>query len=233
MLEEQKSRLRQYSISSPDDNDNITNDRCPEYALSWDYTNNKPHWPLGHDYYLGNGKNVTDNIELRQILSEKMARGTLPKRLVFCDLDGVLTDFEQGVRNKFKKDPSQFTNQGIMWGLINKSSDFFETLPWMPRGRELWEAIKQYDPIILTGVPRSKKAAEQKRKWCARELGENIHVITCDTKDKPKFCIKGALLIDDRSVNMMEWRDREGFFLLYDEAYLDVIIENINDYFDN
>ena len=224
-----QGRLRQYSISNSDDDNNISNDRCPEYALSWDYMSNKPHWPLGHDYFLGNGKNVTDNIELRQILSEKMMRGTLSKKIIFCDLDGVLADFEQGVINKFHKSPDEM-NSGLLWGLINKSDDFFETLPWMPRGRELWEAIKEYDPIILTGIPRSKKAAEQKRKWCARELGLNVHVITCSTKEKTRFCIKDALLIDDRTDNLKVWNEKGGHFIHYNETLTDTVIERINEY---
>lgn len=224
--------LRQYTISNLHDSDNIKNDRCPEYALNWDHGSNIHHWRPGHDYFLGNGKDITDNQELRQILSEKLARGTLPNKILFCDLDGVLADFEQGVMNRFKKMPDQLT-PGIMWGVINKSKTFFETLPWMPRGRELWESIKQYDPIILTGVPRSATAAQQKRKWCARELGPDVHVITCSTKDKSDFCITDAVLIDDRTDNIHAWNSKGGKFIHYDEEFLDKIIERIHTHMEN
>jgi len=219
--------LRQYSISCEGDSHNLHNKRCPAYALNWDHTSNYPHWQDGHDYFLGNGENITDNLELRQILSEKLLRGTLTSKIIFCDLDGVLADFEQGVINCFKKRPDQL-QPGTMWGVINKSHTFFETLPWMPRGRELWEQIKQYDPIILTGIPRSSTAAEQKRRWCATELGPDVHVITCSTKDKPNFCIKNAVLIDDRSDNSIDWNIKGGKFLLYDEEFTDKIIERIH-----
>jgi 5'(3')-deoxyribonucleotidase len=221
------SNLRQYSISTEDDSANVTNHRCPEYALNWDHNSNSRHWRQGHDYFLGNGENITDNIELRQILSEKLARGTLPSKIIFCDLDGVLADFEQGVVNRFKKRPDEL-KPGTMWGVINKSNTFFETLPWMPRGRELWEQIKQYDPIILTGIPRGSKAAEQKRRWCATELGPDIHVITCYTKDKPEFCVRNSILIDDRSDNLKEWNSKGGKFILYDEEFTDKVIERIH-----
>lgn len=217
---------RQYSISTPHDSENVHNNRCPEYALNWDHTNNKHHWTLGHDYFLGNGKNITDHPQLRQILSEKLARGTLPSKIVFCDLDGVLADFEKGVINRFQKRPNEL-QPGTMWGVINKSNTFFETLPWMPRGRELWDKIKHYDPIILTGIPRSIKAAEQKRRWCAQELGPDIHVITCSTKDKPKYCVTNAVLIDDRPDNLNEWNLKGGKFILYDEEFTDKIVERI------
>jgi len=220
-------KLRQYSISSEHDLDNTLNQRCPEYALNWKHSSNLHYWRPGHDYFLGNGKNISDNLELRQILSEKLARGTLHNKIIFCDLDGVLADFEQAVVNRFNKRPDQL-KPGIMWGVINKSNTFFDALPWMPRGRELWEAIRQYDPIILTGIPRSTSAAEQKRKWCARELGPDIHVITCSTKDKPEFCIENAVLIDDRTHNLNAWNSKGGKFLLYDEELTDKIIEKIH-----
>jgi 5'(3')-deoxyribonucleotidase len=222
-----KQRMRQYSISTNHDSENIHNYRCPEYALNWDHKNNKHHWTSGHDYFLGNGKNITDNLELRQILSEKLARGTLPSKIVFCDLDGVLADFEQGVVNRFHKRPDEL-QPGVMWGVINKSNTFFETLPWMPRGRELWEQIKQYDPIILTGIPRNTKAAEQKRRWCARELGSDIQVITCSTKNKPQYCITDAVLIDDGSDNLNEWQLKGGKFILYDEEFTDKVVDKIH-----
>lgn len=222
-----KSNFRQYSISTFHDSDNIKNQRCPEYALNWDHISNQHHWQSGHDYFLGNGENVTDNLLIRQILSEKLARGTLPSKIVFCDLDGVLADFEQGVINRFKKRPDQLQS-GLMWGVINKSNTFFETLPWMPRGRELWEQIKQYDPIILTGIPRSSTAAEQKRRWCAKELGPDIHVITCSTKDKPEFCVINSVLIDDRPDNLNNWNAKGGKFILYNEELTDKVIERIH-----
>jgi len=205
-----KMILRQYSVSNDNDFDNIENDRCPEYAVSWGHKSNQNYWHPGHDYFLGNGKNITDNLVIRKILSEKLTRGTLHNKILFCDLDGVLANFDKSV--------------------INKSNTFFETLPWMPRGRELWEEIKKYDPIILTCISESKSslADEQKRKLCVRELGPEIHIITCATKDKPKFCIKNSLLIDDRSDILTDWNDNGGKFILYDEEFIDKIVERIH-----
>jgi hypothetical protein len=221
--------VRQYTLSSLQDSSNLDNKRCPEYALNWSHEDNQRHWPPEHDYFMGSGQGIIDNIELRKILSEKLSRGTLSKKIIFCDLDGVLANFEQGVINRFKKPPHQI-KPAIMWGVINKSNTFFDTLPWMPRGRDLWEGIKKYDPIILTGIPRSSSAAEQKRRWCARELGPDVHVITCATKEKPDFCISKSILIDDRTDNLNAWNLKGGRFILYDEEFTDDIIERINKY---
>lgn len=38
----------------------------------------------------------------------------------------------------------------------------------------------------------------QQRKWCKRELGEDVPVITCMSRDKHTYCRPGNVLIDDR-----------------------------------
>ena len=232
--ESKTTNYRNYSITSENDYEHTMNGRAPHYALNWSHNDHKKHWPEGHDYFMGNGKNINDGtIHLREILSNKLTTGIeCSKYIVFCDLDGVLADFEQGVKNKFKKNIDEI-KPGVMWGVINKSNTFFETLPWMPKGRELWEQIKQYHPIILTGVPHgSATAVEQKIRWCQRELGEDIQVITCATKDKPKYCLSNSILIDDRPDNLKAWNDKGGKFILYDEDYLDDIVERINRHFE-
>ena len=173
-----------------------------------------------------------ETLKLREILSARLAKGLLTKSIIFCDLDGVLADFEQGVLNKFNKYPDQISSS-ILWSTINKSKTFFENLPWMPKGPQLWSRIKQYNPIILTGIPRgSKSAVEQKIKWCQRELGADIQVITCQTKDKPNYCLTGSILIDDRLDNIQVWHEKGGKFILYREECLDDILERIDRHMD-
>lgn len=223
-----RQNYRSYSIADEEDYEHIKNGRCPSYALVWKTDYNIIHWPPGHNYFIGNGENINDGTkELREVLSQRMANGTLSNHLVFCDLDGVLADFEQGVRNKFKKNIHE-VKPGLMWGVINKSSSFFETLPWMPKGKELWSQISKYNPIILTGVPpKSISGVEQKIRWCQRELGPDIQVITCATKDKPNYCIAHSILIDDRIDNLNAWNKKGGKFVLYNEDNLDSIVERI------
>lgn len=225
---------RSYSITSLKDETHVSNGRCPNYALTWCTKQNNQHWSVGHDYFMGNGENINDGTkELREILSKRLLDGNLDmKHVVFCDLDGVLADFNQGVINKFGKCPDQL-HPGIMWGVINKSEDFFETLPWMPKGKEFWSHIQQYNPIILTGIPRgSKTAVEQKKRWCERELGPNVPVIACYTKDKSNYCLHNSILIDDRTDNLNAWKEKGGKFLLYSEYDLNNIVERIDRHMD-
>jgi hypothetical protein len=113
---------------------------------------------------------------------------------VYCDLDGVLVDFESGIRKLF---PYEFENEvananfnvddlprRTMWQRVATASPaFFEHLPWTTHGRLLWNAIAPLQPDILTGVPTgaggpfsssssiSRSSSVEKYKWCQRELG--------------------------------------------------------------
>jgi 5'(3')-deoxyribonucleotidase len=224
---------RSYSITNPSDEDHTSNGRCPNYALLWDTTQNNVHWPNGHDYFVGNGSDISDGTkELREILSERLRKGIITKNLLFCDLDGVLADFEKGVEEKFNKNVCDI-RPSTLWHVINKSTTFFENLPWMPKGRELWERIKEYHPIILTGVPSGcPTASEQKKRWCQRELGPDVSVITCLTKDKAKYCFGRSILIDDRLQVLNSWKEKGGKCILHEEENLDTNLERIDKYMD-
>jgi hypothetical protein len=154
---------------------------------------------------------------------------TIENRILFCDLDGVLADFAEGVKRKMGKYPDEL-DQKLMWSVLKRSKNFYENLPWMPEGKALWEKIKKYNPIILTGCPYGRWAETQKLNWCARELGINFKVIVCHTKDKPKFCLYGSILIDDRAVIMKEWVEKGGKYLLYSEGNLDAICDAVDGY---
>lgn len=220
---------RSYGITESDDEEHILNGRCPTYALSWSNSENEDYWPENHNYFIGNGLEINDGTSsLREILSERFLKGISSKYYIFCDLDGVLTDFEQGIRNKFNTNVDE-VKSGVMWSVINKSNTFFETLPWMPRGKELWSRIKKYNPIILTGVPRGcSTASEQKIRWCKRELGPDVQVITCASKDKPNYCLHNSILIDDRFDNLNGWTNKGGKSILYLEEHLGDIVERID-----
>jgi hypothetical protein len=224
---------RSYTMTNLNDESHTINGRCPNYALLWDIKHNIVHWPKGHDYYIGNGCNINDESrELREILSERLAKDINTKNLIFCDLDGVLANFEGGVENLFKKKICDI-NVSTLWSTINKSTTFFETLPWMSKGKELWERIKEYHPIIITGIPPgSKSAAEQKIRWCRRELGEDIKVITCLTKENPKYCYGRSILIDDREETIKAWKDKGGQGILYTEENLYQHLERIDRHMD-
>jgi len=45
---------------------------------------------------------------------------------------------------------------------------------------QLWRRIERHRPIVLTGVPKEvEEAADNKRAWVARHLGDHVEVRCC------------------------------------------------------
>ena len=133
--------------------------------------------------------------------------------LVFVDLDGVLVDFDAGVRKIFGRNPSEIAPK-TMWPRLARTPGFYDTLSWTNGGKELWEALRPYKPTICSGLPLGTWAGPQKMSWCRRELGEEVKVILCKSREKSLHC-KGprSILIDDRKEIGEAWDAAGGVFI--------------------
>lgn len=129
----------------------------------------------------GGTKRVAVQKSLFASFASKKAKRS-PK--IFCDLDGVLVDFDAGVReltssnNKHPANPktkistsaaSQNLPPHLLWPRIHATPNFFRNLPWTVDGLELWEALRHLHPDILTGCSAASVASD-KYAWCQREL---------------------------------------------------------------
>jgi hypothetical protein len=115
-------------------------------------------------------------------LSQRVAEQ--PEIRVYCDLDGVLVDFEAGIRNIFPDLTKEFSSfhipdlkRSTMWQKVKDADAFFEQLPWTRDGKRLWQAIRHLQPDILTGVPNHPSSRVEKLRWCERELGVQVNHI--------------------------------------------------------
>jgi hypothetical protein len=109
---------------------------------------------------------------------------------IFCDLDGVLTDFDAGVVKLCGKPPSQISS-GLLWSSIAKAGpSFFEDLAWCHDGLELWNAILPLRPTILTGCSRAA-VAKDKAAWCKRELCVETNHVDMAAKKKAHEPVTG------------------------------------------
>jgi hypothetical protein len=92
--------------------------------------------------------------------------------VIYCDLDGVLVDFDAGVRKLCRgKGPKEIEKSSTMWKAIATAKRFYYHLPWTSDGKMLWNSIRHMSPNILTGVPMFKESRLDKAEWCKRELG--------------------------------------------------------------
>ena len=145
------------------------------------------------------------------------------KYTLFVDLDGVLADFDKGVKDLTGKLP-QDLHPKAMWPRLAKTPGFYDSLDWMPDGKELWEAVLPHGPIILTGLPIGSWAEPQKRSWCARILGEAVEVITCKSREKASIARQRSgesttpILIDDREKLKDDWEAMGGVFIHHRSA---------------
>ena len=156
---------------------------------------------------------------------------------VYCDLDGVLADFNKGCLALFPeggaiaaKIPTHtitkltWEEEGEMWRRIEEKSDFFLSLDWTLDGEELWRWIDWNivpTPAVLTGLPMGRAgqmAAKQKEQWCQEKLGSEVAVYCCGTRNKQKFSGHGCVLIDDRGDLREAWEARGGIFVHHTSA---------------
>jgi len=122
-----------------------------------------------------------------------------PPRL-FLDADGVLADFDLGVRRLLGMRPKEFIakhGRVTFWKRLAKAGNFYGSLPEMPDARLLFDAVKHLQPTILTGLPMGNWAAAQKVEWAAEHF-PGLPIITCMARDKHKHMHPGDVLVDDR-----------------------------------
>lgn len=144
---------------------------------------------------------------------------------LYIDLDGVLADFNKSAKRVLRTD--NHYHYDFVWGpetywarLHERDPHFFANLDQMPDAWDLWDAVQHLKPTILTALPKTgaDKVEEQKRKWVRENIGWDVEVITGATKDKPKYCKPGDILIDDRAINMDAWNAKGGTYLLHTTA---------------
>lgn len=153
------------------------------------------------------------------------------KYIIYIDLDGVLVDFEKGIRKIFTKNELENISKNKFWEKIKKYPNFFENLEWTKDGKLLWNYVKKYNPIILSGVPLGNWAYSQKMKWCKREIGENVSVILTLRSKKKNYSNTNSILIDDNEKTIEEWKEKNGIGILHKNANQTImILKRIIDY---
>ena len=139
------------------------------------------------------------------------------KYILFLDLDGVLVDFDAGVKRVCGRSPNDLEARQL-WPRLAKTVDFYANLGWMHDGKVLWNFAKGHEPIILTGIPMGTWAEPQKRSWCRRELGAEVEVITCMSRQKAdrareRSAERLPVLVDDRIKLKEAWDSMGGIFI--------------------
>lgn len=143
-------------------------------------------------------------------------------------MDGVLADFDKRASAILGMDSYKFEFQHgtqEFWSRLNEDPDLFASFEPLPDAMELWAAVEDRDPAILTALPKTngERVSRQKREWVARHFGPHVEVITCRSHDKPDYAGIGDVLVDDRATYRGAWEANGGKFVHHQSAASSII----------
>lgn len=144
--------------------------------------------------------------------------------IIYCDLDGVLVDLERGVREQLGMDKPMSRLQ-MMRSLAQMRRSgtvdlvaFFGALPWTKDGKDLWNFIEPYNPIILTGgADEANEIGAGKNLWCEKNLGISTNRIIHESQ-KDKYAGPGKILIDDYDRNSNAFTAAGGIGIIHTDS---------------
>ena len=138
------------------------------------------------------------------------------KYQIYCDLDGVLADFELGYEKLTGVDlKGEFFSGEDFWKPISKAGvGFWVGLQWMPDGQRLWDYIKPFDPIILSAPSRDKSSRLGKALWVRNKI-PGTKLLLRYAKLKQQLATPTSILIDDRADNINQWEAAGGIGILH------------------
>jgi len=140
---------------------------------------------------------------------------------IYCDMDGVLVDFEKGYAELTNTTPSKtFNGKSEFWEPINKAgAAWWANLDWMSDGQQLWSYIKKYNPYILSAPSWDPSSRVGKEAWCKIHLKNEYKKLLLYSRDqKQVFAAENKILIDDMERTINEWKRAGGIGILHTSA---------------
>jgi hypothetical protein len=143
---------------------------------------------------------------------------------LFIDMDGVLCDFNLGVKNLGEEfvagleDDAPIEAKQKMWDAIEKAGDsFWADLEWTADGKDLWEVVKKFNPIILSSPGEFRYAPSGKALWVKKNI-PGTSLFLSDSKSEYIDPYQLSVLIDDSENNVGGWKERGGEGILHTTA---------------
>jgi hypothetical protein len=140
---------------------------------------------------------------------------------IFCDMDGVLCDFDKRFEQFGGIPPKEYESKyGVkkFWELITQiGTTFWSKMPWMPDGKLLWNYIKPYTPFLLSAPSRDSSSRYGKHLWVNSNV-PGTKLILANRENKRNYSRKNRILIDDRTDNIQEWISGGGIDILHTSA---------------
>ena len=157
-----------------------------------------------------------------------------PPYKIYCDMDGVLTDFEKRFDHYSGMHPQEYEKKfgtESFWHLIDTKIGvgFWVGMDWMPQGKELWNFIQPYGPDLLTSPSRHNISRLGKQLWAKNNLNPKPKVIMAYSKDKQRYANENSILIDDKKSNINEWAAKGGIAIRCKNGDTNHVIEKLKE----
>ena len=175
-------------------------------------------------------KSIVDLLEAYPIPEVKEK----PPYKIYCDMDGVLTNFESRFEHFSGMHPQEYEKKygaEQFWHLIDTKIGvrFWVGMDWMPEGKKLWDFIKPYKPDLLTSPSRHNSSRLGKQLWAKNNLNPKPKVIMAYSADKQRYSNENSILIDDKKSNVNEWAARGGIAIRCKDGDVDHVITKLTE----
>ena len=141
---------------------------------------------------------------------------------IYCDMDGVLVDFEKGYKELTNgiTPPKTFDGKADFWKPINDAgASFWANLDWMPDGKILWRYIKKYNPNLLSAPSWDPSSRVGKEAWVKMHIPNQYKKLLLYPRgEKQLFAGENKILIDDMERTINEWNAKGGIGILHTSA---------------
>jgi FMN phosphatase YigB (HAD superfamily) len=171
----------------------------------------------------------------------------MPKYQIYCDMDGVLTDFEKRFVTLLQQEGPKYYSKATIaqvtrpkhfdklegteefWKFIDQhiGLEFWSDMEWMPNGRELWNFIQPYGPKLLTSPSRDNTSRLGKRLWVKENLVPAPAVLFRFGDAKSDFANENAILIDDKPSNLVAFASKGGIAIEVKDGEIQSVINKL------
>lgn len=141
---------------------------------------------------------------------------------IFCDLDGVLYNFDARLAeitgSEIPLDKMSSEQKREAWKLIGSYSRrqlFWSQMELYPRAQELVDYIKTYSGTILTAMGWAGFPLLEKSSAIQHNFGSIPTILVNRGVDKARFALPNRILIDDRQVVIDSWVAAGGIGFLH------------------
>ena len=144
---------------------------------------------------------------------------------IYCDLDGVIADFDGRVKEITGKWPKEFPSSNQVWKALDLQAEdnyayFYSGVNLLPDAHILWEFLKPFNPEILTALGRLSFSTKVKLDWIYDQLDSEVKVLFVERGEHKaiQYGKKGTVLIDDKEKSIISWRKTDGIGVVHKSA---------------